>query len=195
LSEVKVDSSQLAMIWRFSSAEGAEHSTQGCVGENKFPDFQLGGAEVYQEPMLDVRSAQIAEQLGDMLVGQRADGLQFDDEPLVDEKISEELTQERAVLIEHAERMLLDGGESLFAQPMGEAVFVDFLDVAVPEMAVQREAGFADLIAELEDGIFHALPFLRLLRIFAAKKVFAVRGHFPGACIPEPASGGQALNS
>jgi hypothetical protein len=46
----------------------------------------------------------------------------------------------------------------------------------------------------LEDGVFHALPFLRLLRIFAAKNVIAVRGHFPGSCTPEPASGRQALN-
>ena len=39
---------------------------------------------------------------------------------------------------------------------MGKAVLVDFFQVAVPKMAVERERRFPHLIAEFEDGVFHA---------------------------------------
>jgi hypothetical protein len=43
--------------------------------------------------------------------------------------------------------------EALFAEPVDQGVFVDFLQVSVPVIAVNREAGFADDVAELIDII------------------------------------------
>jgi len=92
-----------------------------------------------------------------VFVNQCAHRLQFDDKMLIDEKISEEFAQQGAILVQDIERVLLDDGEVLLAQTMGEAVLVNFFNMAVAEMAVQGEAGFADLIAELEYGVFHIL--------------------------------------
>jgi hypothetical protein len=105
-----------------------------------------------------------------MLVNNRATGFQFNNELMTDEKIGGEIAKQSAVGVEDTERMLLNHLESLFSEPMIEAIFVDFLHVTMPEMPVERETSFTNLIAELEDGIFHGPPFLRLLRVFAAKK-------------------------
>lgn len=138
------------------------------IGKDVLADFEDGRTEVNQQPVLDARRAEIAEELRDVLTDERADGFQFDDQLMFDKQVSKKLAELCAVFVENVERVLLDGGEVLFSETVGESVFVNFLDVAVTETAVQREAGFADMIAELEYGIFHTVPFLRLLRFFAA---------------------------
>jgi hypothetical protein len=45
--------------------------------------------------------------------------------------------------------------DSLLSQTVGEAVFIDFLKVSVPQISVEGESGFSDGVAKLEDGIFH----------------------------------------
>ncbi|OHE89400.1 MAG: hypothetical protein A3G75_08560 [Verrucomicrobia bacterium RIFCSPLOWO2_12_FULL_64_8] len=105
-----------------------------------------------------------------MFVGKRTDGLKFHDELLVDEYISKELTQERSVLVEHVQRMLLNGRHALFSETICKPVLIDFFDVAVAEVTMQREAGLADLITELEDRVFHGVTLLAPSAPFCGKK-------------------------
>ena len=48
---------------------------------------------------------------------------------------------------------MLHGRYALFVETVGEAVFVDFLDVTVPEMLVEGEARLADQIAQGKDRL------------------------------------------
>lgn len=100
--------------------------------------------------------------MGDMLVGKRAHSLKFDDQAVVDKQVGKKFTQEGAVFIEHAQRMLRNDMEAPTAQPIGETVFINLFNVSVTQMAMQGEAGCADLIAELEDRILHHFPVLAL---------------------------------
>jgi hypothetical protein len=137
-------------------AQKAQKSDRiGGGRESVFAHFENGGAEIDQQAVFDAGGAEVAEELGDVFVVEGADGFEFDDELLLNEEVGEEFTEQSAVFGEDVERMLLNREESLFAEAMRETVFVDFFGVPVTEVAVEGEAGFADLVAELEDGVFH----------------------------------------
>ncbi len=55
-----------------------------------------------------------------------------------------------------------------------ESMLIDFLSVAMAEVAVEGKRSLPDSIAEAEYWIFHkAPPSLRVLRLLAAKKIIA----------------------
>jgi hypothetical protein len=51
--------------------------------------------------------------------------------------------------------MLLDYTQAMFGQAMRQAVLIHFFGMAMPQMAMQSEAGFANLITQLKDWISH----------------------------------------
>jgi hypothetical protein len=93
-----------------------------------------------------------------MLIGERPTSFQFHDQLIAHKKIGRECSKQCAVFIEDIEGMLLKDLETLLPQSVKEAILVNFFDVAVAEVAVQRETGFTDLVGKLEDRVFHT-PF------------------------------------
>jgi hypothetical protein len=92
-----------------------------------FFNDRIGCPEVDQETGLDQTGSQVPEQLRDMLVGDSAYGLKFDDQPSLDKEIREILPGGRSVLIEHTERVLLLNHQSGFPQAMRQSVLVNLL--------------------------------------------------------------------
>jgi hypothetical protein len=56
-------------------------------GEDEFADLEPWRTEVDQESVLDLGGPEIAQELGDVLIGQSAHCLQFDDEAASHEEI------------------------------------------------------------------------------------------------------------
>jgi hypothetical protein len=113
-------------------------------GENR-------GAKIYEQAGLDPTGLQVTQQLGDMLVGDGSHGLQFDDQPVLDEEIGKKFAQQGAIFVVNGERMLLPHFEALFAKPVGQRVLIYLFDVTIAMIAVDREAGFANDVTELVD--------------------------------------------
>jgi hypothetical protein len=88
-----------------------------------------------------------------MLVSQGFARLDFNNQSAVDEKIGEIFPENRSVFIQYVQGMLLYQSGARFPQPVGETVLIDFLQMPMPMVAVQREARFADVITKTEDFI------------------------------------------
>jgi len=83
------------------------------------------------------------------------DRLQFHNEAIFDEKIGKILAENRAVLIAHGQRMLLDDLQAGFPQTMGETVLINFFKMSVPVVAMERKRGFTDGVTQGEDFLFY----------------------------------------
>jgi hypothetical protein len=103
-------------------------------------------SEVDQQGMLFARCPQVAQNLGDMLAGNRLGGFEFDDQLTFDQKIHEKLAKKRAVLVVNIDRMLLLDQQAKLAQTMRQTIFVDLLEVAVAKIAMNRKTGLPDHI-------------------------------------------------
>jgi len=77
------------------------------VSEDVFADFDLGGAEIDEHAVLQARGAEVAENLGGVVVVQGAHGFKFDDGFAVYEEVGEEFAQQTAILVEDIDRVLL----------------------------------------------------------------------------------------
>ena len=118
--------------------------------------------------MLDARRPEVAQKLGDMFIAKGSAGFEFDDQAVIDKKIGEEISEWGGILIEDADRMLLQRRDPDLLQAVGEPVLIDLFSMSVPQVGMQRKGGFTDLVAQLEDGILHKIW---LLRIFAANSL------------------------
>jgi hypothetical protein len=105
--------------------------------------------------VLDARSSQVTQKLRHVLVKERPDCFQLNDKLPLDEEISEEFSEQGAVFVEDGQWMLLDRENCLPLKAMNQPVFINFLRMTVTEMAMQREAGFADLVAQLKYRFLH----------------------------------------
>ena len=58
--------------------------------------------------MLDARGSEITQELSHVFVGQCATGLELDQQAVLDEEISMEFAQQRAVIVKDIQRVLLN---------------------------------------------------------------------------------------
>ena len=86
-----------------------------------------------------------------MFLRHRPRSLQFNEELILHKQICLHLTQERTVLVKNIKRVLLHYFETLFAEAMGQSILIDLLNMPVPVVPMNREAGLPDRIAELID--------------------------------------------
>jgi len=123
--------------------------TQGVSTARKsvFANLQFGCTEVNEQAMLHPHRSEIAEQLSHVLVNQRPAGLQLDDQASIGDEIGVKFAQYGTILVEDAQWMLLIHLNALLAQAMSKSILVDFFEVAMAEMAMQRETGFANQVA------------------------------------------------
>ncbi len=105
--------------------------------------------------MLDAGSSQVSEQLCGMLVRECLAGFQFHEKNSFDEKIGVEIAQDDSVLIDHLQRMLQNIRQPQLAQSVCQPRFIYLLQMPVPKMAVQSEAGLTYCIAQPEYVFFH----------------------------------------
>ena len=121
--------------------------------------WRAGAPKIDEQPRFASRRPKVTQDLCDVLIGRRPDCLELDDESVLHEQVGEILSQRCPILVVNRERVLLEGHESLLAQPMAERVLVDLFEMTVPVKAMNREARFANNIAELVDaGCAHATP-------------------------------------
>ena len=66
-------------------------------------------------------------------------------------QISIIIAQDKSVFVPYLKRVLLMHGQTRFPQSVGLAVFIDFLEMTVPQETVQGEAGFPDPVAKGKD--------------------------------------------
>ena len=91
---------------------------------------------------------QVAEHLGKVLICQRFAGFEFDNQAILHEQVGKVIPQNRSILIGDLEGALLNNMQTQLAQSVCEAVFINFLQVAVPQISVQGESSFTDFITE-----------------------------------------------
>jgi hypothetical protein len=106
------------------------------------------GTEVDEQTGFHPAGTEITQQLGDVLISNCTDRLQFNNQLIFQEKIGGKIAEQRAILVVYTQGMLLLHFNALFVQPMRQGVLVDFLDMAMPVVAMDGETGFADCITE-----------------------------------------------
>ena len=63
-------------------------------------------------------------------------------------QIGDEFSEECAVFIKNAQRVLLRNIQTQLAQPVAETILVYFFHVTMPKVPVERKCGFTNAIAE-----------------------------------------------
>ncbi len=131
--------------------------------------------------MFKARTAQVAQNLGEMFVGEAPRRLDLNDQFSVHEYVVEVVSKHMSVRVPDLQRKLGDGLKPGPLQPMYQSVLVDFLQVPVPQVAVKREGGFANLIAQRKhvlpghgSSVFRAQPCAR--RHFAHQGAYPIQG-------------------
>jgi hypothetical protein len=146
-----------APIFRLSLVIHLFHRRSRRLGHQVLPDMERRRTKIDEESGFDSRRTKIFQELGNMLIGDCAGRLQFNNECILNEQIREVLAQESSVFIENVERMLLPEGQSLFSKPVAKRILIYFFRMAVPVIAMDGETGLANNVAELIDGCeFHA---------------------------------------
>lgn len=94
---------------------------------------------------------EVAEKLGDVFVRNGLGGFEFDDEFVIDEKIGEEVSEDRSVAVGHLDWMLLLNLDSQPTDAVAHAVFIDFFKMSVAEPLMKVIRLFTDAVAEFFD--------------------------------------------
>ena len=89
-----------------------------------------------------------------MLFDHIPDGLNFHDEAIVHEHVSIKVAEQRAVFVEHFQRMLLLHQQTLFRKTVNECVLINLLQMSVPMVAVDGKSRFANHIAKLHEVLY-----------------------------------------
>lgn len=105
--------------------------------------------------MLNARSPQVAQKLGNVLISRRARRFQFNDETVINEEVSEVFPENRSIFVQHLERMLLFHIHSSFSRPVDQRILVNLLQVPGIQVTMNRIAGLTNHITELENFVFH----------------------------------------
>ncbi len=82
-----------------------------------------------------------------MLAGGGLDRFEFHDQLLFNHQVGEEFSEQSSVLVAHIDWVLLLDGQTKLAQTMRQSVFIDLLEVAVPQVAMDGETSFPDDVA------------------------------------------------
>src|SRR5438309_11396975 len=110
--------------------------------------LETGRAEVDQEADFDAGGLQVADDLGDVLVGDSATRLQLHDQAILYEQVYEVFSQHGAVLVVDGQGVLLERLQPLFPQPVPQRILVDLLQVPAPVVAVNCKTRLAHHVAE-----------------------------------------------
>ena len=89
-----------------------------------------------------------------MFIGNGFTCFQFNNEFAFDEQIGEIVTENSSILIQNLQRKLLFHPQSSLPQAVCQPVFIDFFQMAMPEMAMKRKRYFTNLVAKLENFLF-----------------------------------------
>ena len=77
----------------------------------------------------------------------------LDNQTILHEQVSKVLAQNRSVRVIDSQRMLLFDFQAQCAQSTGQRIFINFFQVSVSMITMDRETGFADHVAELVDTV------------------------------------------
>jgi hypothetical protein len=86
--------------------------------------------------MLFAGGAQIAEELGDVLVRKASHRFQLQNEEVIDQNIGEVLSQSSSVLVEDIDRMLGRYDKPPFLQSMHETIMVNLFEMPMTKVAM-----------------------------------------------------------
>ena len=92
------------------------------------------GTKVDDHCVANTGGAEIAKCLSDVFGRDGLDGFQFDDEAVLHEEVSEVVSENGAVFIAYLQRFLALDGDAELSEPVGEAVFIDFLKMPTAEV-------------------------------------------------------------
>ena len=114
-------------------APAGEKAELVAFAEDVFLKLNAGRTEVDEHSVFDARGSKVAKDLGGVLIDERPDGFEFNDELMINDKVGQELTQRAAVLVVNGDGNLLLDREAFFPQAVAQGVFVDFLIMTVTE--------------------------------------------------------------
>ena len=118
--------------------------------------------------MLNPAAAQIAKKLSDMLVGKSFARFQFDDQFAVNQQIGKIITENRSILVQHLQSVLLFNLNARLAKPIGQPVLINLFQMPVPQDSGARQTQFHELGHRVGIFPFEFFIFLCLLCLFAA---------------------------
>jgi hypothetical protein len=82
-----------------------------------------------------------------MFIGNGLDGLQFNNNPPLNNQIRVKITKDCAIFVKNLNRMLLLDIQTGFTQSVRQGILVDFLQVTMPGILMNRKRCFANKIA------------------------------------------------
>ena len=80
---------------------------------DELSDFEALGAEIQQHSVLHPRRPEIAEDLGEMLIGKRIGSLHFDDQAVIDDQIGIIVANDCPIVVKYPKVLLLFHLETL----------------------------------------------------------------------------------
>lgn len=96
--------------------------------------------------MLNPAPSQITQKLSHMLVGQHLARFQFNNQFTFDNQISNVITEDRAVLIQNLQTVLLFYPHPGLPEAVCQTVFVHFFEMPMSKETMKSERSFANLI-------------------------------------------------
>lgn len=107
------------------------------IGQNEFTNLKLWCSKVDQQPVLHPAGSHVSQDLSDVLIADCLNSLAFYEQRKFNQQIHDVFSQYRSILIVNRQRNLLPHIQSLFPQPMCQPVFVDLLQMTVPQVLVE----------------------------------------------------------
>lgn len=96
--------------------------------------------------MFEVGGAEVAEDLSDVFVCDRANGFEFYNDPVVDDEVGHQITEKTSVFIVDFDRVLLFDLETFLTQSIPQGVLIDLLEMPVLQIGMSFKARLANRI-------------------------------------------------
>ena len=93
--------------------------------------------------------------------------LHLHNELILHEQVGIEVAEQRPILVEHFQRMLLFHLQALFPKTVSQSILINLLQVSVPMLAVDSKSRFANHIAKLHDVFHKTASFLSICAVCA----------------------------
>lgn len=111
-------------------------------------EFELGSAEVDEEPYVDARGFQVVDDLGLVLRRKRFHGLDFHDDDVLDKQVGIEVT-DAFTAKQHSDRFLAGDGQTLLLKCEPQGVVINRLEKACAEFVDHLERAADDGLRQL----------------------------------------------
>lgn len=110
----------------------------------------------------------VTKNLCQMFVRQRSTGLQFNQQDVLDEKVSIEVAENSPILISNNQGILFSHIEACFFQAVYKTTLIHLFQMAVPQKPVQTETLLPNHITKFENSIIGSRHSLCILCLFVA---------------------------